>query len=87
MILREWMILPNNYWTDKQLESYLDNCGRMLETGMVPVIHIIGPAGAANLLLMVMARIAIANPPWIPEILRRMSWVADNLLQPEPTRH
>jgi hypothetical protein len=66
-------------WTDEQLAAYLQDSTANLTLGMMPVVQICSPLAAANMLLSILANIALANPQWITAILSSMAEVAEAL--------
>jgi hypothetical protein len=86
MTLREWQCVAPAYWNEDQLADYIQSSTVNLAIGMAPLIQITSPLGAANVILAVLAKIALENRQWVPQILDAMASVAE-ALDTMPTEH
>jgi hypothetical protein len=77
--LREWQCLWPGLWTNEQLNDYCNDMTLSLSIGMAPVVQTASPLGAINVMLAVMAKIAMENRDWIPWILDDMAKLASAL--------
>jgi hypothetical protein len=77
--LREWQCVAPAHWNETQLADYIRNSTVNLALGLAPVVQIASPLGAVNIILAVLARIALENRRWVPQILDAMASVAEAL--------
>lgn len=84
MKLYEWQCINPRYWSEEDCGNYLQDTLKNLTIGMVPVVQILSPRGAADILLAVLVKIAMDSPAYIPTIVDMMADAASFLEKHAP---